>query len=585
VTLKKKFLLKKKKMLRRTFFRRCAPPVERMVEEYDVVVVGGGPSGLATAIKLKQLTQKWGDSFRVCLVEKGNAIGAHILSGACIEPRALAELFPDWKEKGAPLNTPVHSDSFHLLTSSTSSIKVPEFMLPPSISNHGNYIVSLGAVCEWLGERAAELGIDIFPGFAGSAPVFEDGKLVGVQLNDCGISKKGEQTDAYQPGMILKGKQTVIAEGSRGSLTKMLETKYDLRRSGAIFQTYGLGCKEVWEIPKERHEPGKIVHTAGWPLTKSENHDKTYGGSFLYHYGENLVSLGFVVGLDYKNPYTRPYMELQKWKTHPLIQKELADGKPIWYGARTLVEGGITSLPKLTFPGGMLVGDCAGFLNMPKIKGTHTAMKSGLLAAESIIEQFYGGVKADEPKAPGYGSECTKYPENFKKSWLYEELNAVRNCRQAFESGLYFGMAYTGLATMFFKGKEPWTWRHHKPDNECLLPASACKEIEYPKPDGKLTFDLLTNHSRSGTNHNADQPVHLKLRRPAIATETNWKLYAGPEGRYCPAQVYVFDDKGNLTINAQNCLHCKACDIKDPTQNIDWATPEGNGGPSYNAQM
>eukprot|EP00744_Colponema_vietnamica_P006524 GILI01009469.1.p1 GENE.GILI01009469.1~~GILI01009469.1.p1 ORF type:complete len:566 (-),score=146.67 GILI01009469.1:184-1881(-) len=565
-------------MMRRSRLFLCA--VERMKEEFDIVIVGGGPSGLSAAIRAKQLKE----DLRVAIVEKGSMIGAHSLSGACFEPTALNELLPEWKSmEGCPITQKVHDDNMYLL-SKKGQIKVP--WLPPTLHNHNNYIISQGAMCKWLSEHAEGLGVEIYPGFAAADIHYGDdandkSSVKGVILNDTGIDKKGEKKADYQPGMIFEAKQTIFAEGCRGSCTKKLEAQFGLRKKEHNFQSFALGVKEVWEVPKEMHHPGKIVHTTGWPLTKGEGHDNTYGGSFLYHYGDGLISLGFVVGLDYSNPYTRPYMELQKWKTHPLIAPMLAGGKPISYGARTLCEGGFQAVPdKLSFPGGLLVGDCAGFLNLPKIKGNHTAMKSGMLAAEAVIEDVLS-------KGGEHGKEATSYRKRYENSWVHKELKQVRNCRPAFAKNFYYGMLYTGAATVI-NGIEPWTLQHHHKDHETLKPISQSKAIEYPKPDGKLTFDLLTNHSRSGTSHNADQPAHLKVLDRQKAKDVNLDIYGGPEGKYCPAQVYEWvekDGKKELVINAQNCLHCKACDIKDPTQNINWTVPEGGGGPNYNAAM
>ncbi|MCP9759708.1 electron transfer flavoprotein-ubiquinone oxidoreductase [Aquitalea sp. S1-19] len=535
--------------------------------EYDVVVVGGGPSGLSTAIRLKQLAAQTGQELSVCLLEKGSEIGAHILSGAVIEPRTLEELIPDWKEKGAPLNTAAKKDQFLLLTE-TESVQLPT---PPQMHNEGNYIVSLGNFCRWLGQQAEELGVEIYPGFAAAEVLYHaDGSVKGVATGDMGIGKDGEKTDAWQPGMELWAKQTVFAEGCRGSLSKTLFQRFDLQRD-ADAQTYGIGIKELWEVPASAHEEGKIVHTVGWPLDAS-----TYGGSFLYHLENNQVVVGYVVGLDYKNPYLSPFEEFQRFKTHPAIRKYFDGARRISYGARALVEGGLQSLPKLTFPGGVLVGDTAGFLNMPKIKGTHTAMKSGMLAADSVFELL----TSDEG-----GNEALAYPARFEKSWLKDELYRARNIRPSFRWGMWGAMLYSAIDTYIFAGKAPWTLRHKHRDHECLRPADEYSPIAYPKPDGKLTFDRLSSVFISNTNHSEDQPPHLKLKNADVPIQINLARYDAPEQRYCPAGVYEImgqeEGKPRLQINAQNCVHCKTCDIKDPTQNINWTVPEGGGGPNY----
>ncbi|OQS40191.1 electron transfer flavoprotein-ubiquinone oxidoreductase [Chromobacterium haemolyticum] len=535
--------------------------------EYDVVIVGGGPSGLTAAIRLKQLAAEKGREVSVCLLEKGSEIGAHILSGAVIEPRVLNELIPDWKEKGAPLNTEAKSDRFLLLTE-TESIQLPT---PPQMHNHGNYIVSLGNFCRWLGQQAEELGVEIYPGFAAAEVLYhEDGSVKGVATGDMGIGKDGEKTDAWQPGMELWAKQTIFAEGCRGSLTKALFERFRLH-DGADPQTYGIGIKELWEVKPELHQPGSITHTVGWPVDTA-----TYGGSFMYHLENNQVVVGFVIGLDYQNPYLSPFEEFQRFKTHPAIRKVFEGGRRLSYGARALTEGGLQSLPRLTFPGGLLVGDTAGFLNVPKIKGTHTAMQSAMLAAEAVFELL----GQEQP-----AREATAYSEKFKQSWLHEELHRVRNIRPSFRWGLWPAMIYSALDTFLFRGKAPWTLRHHQADHQSLKPADECSPIAYPKPDGVLTFDRLSSVFISNTNHGEDQPPHLKLKDASVPVALNLAKYDAPEQRYCPAGVYEIvgreEGEPRLQINAQNCVHCKTCDIKDPSQNIVWTTPEGGGGPNY----
>ncbi|MCO6419838.1 electron transfer flavoprotein-ubiquinone oxidoreductase [Siccirubricoccus sp. KC 17139] len=558
---------------------------EREAMEFDVLIVGGGPAGLAAAIRLKQLAP----DTAVCLVEKGSEIGAHILSGAVLEPRALDELIPDWRDDPPALATPARDDRFMLLTE-TRAFKLPT---PPQMHNEGNYIVSLGNVCRWLGAKAEALGVEIYPGFAASETIIEDGQVRGVVAGVMGIQKDGEKGPNYQPGMELRATYTLFAEGCRGSLTKKLQERYNLRE-GVAPQTYALGMKELWEIPKERHQPGLVWHSTGWPLASD-----TYGGSWLYMLGENLVSIGFVVGLDYPNPWLSPFDEFQRFKTHPEVRKMLEGGKRIAYGARALNEGGFQAIPKLVFPGGMLIGDCAGFLNVPKIKGTHTSMKSGMVAAEAVVQALAG-----EERPPVLES----YPTALKASWVWTELQGVRNIRPGFEKfGFWGGMVNAALDTYLFRGKAPWTWTHHQ-DHETLKKASEAKRITYPKPDGVLTFDRLSSVFLSNTNHEEDQPAHLKLKDPGRWKGVNWDQFRSPESRYCPAAVYeavgaeaerelkgtpdaeatgegasveAGDAGARLVINAQNCVHCKTCDIKDPTQNIDWTTPEGGGGPNY----
>jgi len=539
--------------------------------EYDVVVVGGGPAGLSGAIRLKQLAAERGKDVSVCVLEKGSEIGAHILSGAVMDPRAMDELFPDWKSMGAPLTTPVSEDRFMFLTE-TGATKTPNWMLPGCFQNHGNYVISLANVTRWLGQQAEALGVEIFPGFAAAEVLYhEDGSVKGVATGDMGVARDGKQTDAYQQGMELHARYTFFAEGCRGNLGKQLEAKFDLRKD-ADPQVYGIGLKELWEIPPEKHKPGLVVHTAGWPLDAH-----TYGGSFLYHMENNQVAVGFVVGLGYTNPYLSPYEEFQRYKTHASIRGFFEGGKRIAYGARAIAAGGLQSLPKLIFPGGALLGDDAGFLNASRIKGSHCAIKSGMMAAEAAFDAVVADRRSDE---------LTAYPEAYSQSWLFDELYRARNFKPWMAKGLYLGTLMVGVDQIVFGGKAPWTLHHDHSDHETLKKKTEVEPIKYPKPDGVLTFDRLSSVFISNTNHTEDQPIHLTLKDASVPVNVNLELYDAPEQRYCPAGVYEImrDDNGanpRLQINAQNCVHCKTCDIKDPTQNIVWVTPEGGGGPNY----
>lgn len=576
---------------------------DRYEDEVDVAIVGGGPAGLAAAIRLRQLADEAGldEEFRICVIEKAANIGDHTLSGACLETRALDELLPDWKEMGAPLHTQVQEDEFHILWDDKRSIRAP-FLGNPKfdkwtknwpMNNHGNYIVRLGNVVAWMGEVAEDMGVEVYPGFAATELIYnEDGSVAGIATHDSGIAKDGSPTDSFERGMGFRAKCTIFSEGCHGSLGKELFKNEDFKlRENCEPQTYATGIKELWQIPEENHRDGLVLHTVGWPVDKN-----TYAGSFVYHLtdwgaedAECLVALGYVVSLDYENPYLSPPSEFQRWKHHPLIAKMLEGGERVSYGARALNEGGYQTIPKLTFPGGVLVGCEAGFLNVPKVKGTHNAMKSGMLAAESI----FAALQDESREWTHEALDVPEYETAVKNSWIYEELHKVRNVRPSFHNplGFYGGLMYTGFFVCLMRGTfgmnlEKWTLSHGGADHEKMKPAKDFEKIEYPKPDGKISFDLLSSVALSGTNHNGDQPAHLTLKDDSIPKSRNLALFDGPEARFCPAGVYEYvtdDETGetDLVINAQNCVHCKTCDIKCPSQNIDWKCPEGSGGPAY----
>ncbi|MDO5059093.1 MAG: electron transfer flavoprotein-ubiquinone oxidoreductase [Neisseria sp.] len=545
---------------------------ERESMQYDVLVVGAGPAGLSAAVRVKQLAGQAGRDISVCVVEKGSEVGAHSLAGAVLDTKALGELFPEWRTMGVPLDAAVSEDKVLFLTEQ-KAYKLPT---PPSFQNHGNHIISLGLFTRWLAEQAESLGVEIYPGFAASEVLYHaDGTVKGIATGDMGVGKDGLPTEMFQAGMELHAQQTVFAEGCRGSLTKEIIREFALDNDSQP-QTYGLGIKEIWEVSPEQSRPGLVVHSTGWPLDM-----QTYGGSFLYHLNDNKVAVGFVVGLDYRNPYLSPFEEFQRFKTHPDIRETFKNGRRIAYGARALSEGGLQSLPKLSFGGGVLAGDAAGFLNVPRIKGIHTAMKSGILAAEAVFK-----VLDESGSVPESGKEAAALDGLFRESWLYRELHEVRNIRPSFKWGLLPAFAYTALEQYVFKGRTPWTFAHHGNDYRRLKKAAASAKINYPKPDGVLTFDRLSSVFLANVSHEENQPSHLKLRNPQVMMTVNHAEYASPETRYCPAGVYEIVEEGGkpqLQINSANCLHCKTCDIKDPTQNITWICPEGSGGPNYSA--